>query len=108
MTGSTRTLAAVGVNAADAGVRPGGWIDFAVFVDFNNRAVTIETAGFAFIIRIHAFVQPGIEFPHDFDGVGMFGFTVLGRFVWVAAGAVLGCYDGGDGHLVFFFTPGQV
>jgi len=38
----------------------------------------------------------------------MLGFAVLGGFVRVAAGAVLGGHDGSDGHLVFGLAPGQV
>jgi hypothetical protein len=63
---------------------------------------------FALVVRVHALVQPGVQLPHDLDGVGMLAFAVLGHLVRMAAGAVLGRNDGGDGHLVLFLTIGQV
>ncbi len=106
--GGARSLAAVQVQTSHADIRPGFRIDIALIIDFDHCPVTAVAAGFALVIGIHALVQPGIDLPHDLDGVGMFGTAVLHGFVRVAAGAVLGRNDGCDGHLVLGFSVRQI
>ncbi len=101
-------FAAVQVEPSDAGIGPGVGIDFTFFIDLDHRTVTVKAAGLALIIGVHSLVQPGIQLPHDLDGVGMFAFAVLGGLIRVAAGTVLGGDNRGDWHLVFGFAPGHI
>lgn len=70
--------------------------------------MAVIAADLALVVRIHPLVQPGVYFPYDLKRIGMFALAVLGYFVRMTAGAILGGDDGGDGHLVFLFTVGQV
>mgnify|MGYP000532485693 CR=1 FL=1 len=102
--GGARTLAAVHVQPSHAHVGPGGGIQFALVVDGQHGPVAVVAAGFALVVRVHALVQPGVQLPHNLDGIGMLAFAVLDHLVGMAAGAILGRDHGSDGNFVFLLT----
>ena len=111
VTGGAGALAAVQVYAANTGVGPGGRINLAFVIYFYNGSVTVEAACFAFVVGIHTLVEPGIKFPHDFDGVGMSTFGPVSKNA--RCGGLVTC-DAGLGfwrHAAFypvFFDFGKI
>ena len=88
MTGGTSALAAIRIYPANPRVGPGSRINFSLLVNSNDGPMAMVTSDFAFIFRVHALVEPGVDFPHDFNCVGMFGAAVLRDFIRVTTGAV--------------------
>ena len=108
VTGGAGSLAAVHIQPTHAHVRPGCRVQIARFIDGQFGAVAVQTADLALVVRIHALVKPWVQFPYDLNGVGVFALAVLGYFVRMASGAILGGDDRGDGYFVLFLTVGQV
>lgn len=94
----------VEIHSANANVGPCCGINLAVF-HFDNSTVAVVAACFAFVIRVHAFVQPRIKLPHNFNGVGVLGTAVLFYLVRMAARTVFRGDNACHGNTVFSFAP---
>ena len=107
MTTGATAFAAVHVDPAHPDVGPGGRCQFAVF-HFQDGAVAVVTSVDPFKIAVHAFVEPGINFPYDFKRIGVFAFAVLHGLIRMAPGAILGGDDCRNGDHVFFLPVFRV
>ncbi len=88
--------AAVGVDAADAAVRPRGGIKFAVPQVFHFAAVALTAAVRGSGTAFDDFPEHVVERADEFRGRGMVAFFKLRDFAGVAARAVIRRDDDGD------------
>ena len=51
--------------------------------------MTMKTAGSSLEIAVHAVVEPGVDFPDNLYGIGVFALSILLRLIRVASGAEL-------------------
>ena len=103
--GRAAAQGAVHIHATHTHVGPGGGVELAVLVLLEDGAVAVVAAGGALPVAVHALVEPGVELPHDLDGVGVLALRILLDLVGMAAGAVLGRDGRGHGHAVLLLAP---
>ncbi len=107
MATAAAAIGAVHVDAADAHIGPGIRIQL-IPLHFYHGSVAVITSGDPFRVTVHAVVQPGINFPDNFGGIGMFAEAELLGFIRVATGAILGCDHSRYGHHVFLGSVFQI
>jgi len=97
--------AAVEIEPADPDIGPGGSFELTLVIGLEHRAVAGVAAGGALGGVVQALIEPGIDLPDDFQGIGVLAAGILLDLVGVAARTVLGRDHAGDGHPVFGRAP---
>jgi hypothetical protein len=96
VTGGTASLAAVGIDASDAAIRPGREVELAVPYIFHFTAVALAAAIHSGRPTFYDFTQHVVERADEVGSVGVAALFELVHFGLVAAGTVIGSHDHGD------------
>src|ERR1035441_4440954 len=96
VTSGTTSLAAVGIDASDAAVGPGGKVELAVAYIFHFPAVALAAAIHSGRPTFHDLTQHVVERADEVGGVGVPALFELVHLGLVAAGTVVRSHDHGD------------
>src|ERR1019366_4602065 len=96
VTGGTTSLTAVGIDASDAAVGPGGEVELAVAYIFHFTAVALAAAIHSRRPPFHDLTQHVVERADEVRGVGVPALFELVHLGLVAAGTVVRSHDHGD------------